>query len=440
LQNGTGLRGRTLEGTQFYVDSTSSAASVIEDRGNAAKIEMSNLTLNGSGNPSLTSLFRFGRRAHPLGTYGYLHNLMGRDAPRATAFDFETNIMAVGVLSSIGTRDGVVNQDGGVGLFAQAVYPIGVTRYGQKMSLGDVTTHIEVEAPGPDAVSIFFNRGGTVLSGILSLTASQNVKTLIGYNRTYVSGASLGPISLLRPSGSTFGDAKNPALRGVATEIGPNTLTDTTKNWKLNQWKNSAVFIQSGPGQGNWSIIGSNTHNTLKLLFSSWNSTGNMPVTGCTYALDYPCKSGKEVDGAFVPERSVEDKVTIGHGLSLKGPTYPEALILELISNIIESDTIKIGSHGSSKDQEFYFEVQPGPIIVPAQKIKRQKPITVFGLSTKERWVIDIQLTKEIAHLPVLIDCFIEEDDALGLIYKNFSLSDIEVPAHLIRGCARRFI
>lgn len=247
IQNGTSIRGNEMENTIIRVDPTATSPIVLRDINSAAKIEMEYLSIFGNGNPNVTSGIQLGVFSTQVGTYGYQHQIMVRDLPNGTAYDYDANILAVGVLNAIDCRDGIINSDGGVGLYAQCVFPIGITRYGQKFARGDVTAHIEVEAPGPDAIPLFYSRGGYAMSGVISIDTGVTVKTLFGYNRTFTDGASFGPIALLRENIATsrYGDVNAPADSGTATAVVSNTLTDSTKNWKRNQWKNGVIFVKN---------------------------------------------------------------------------------------------------------------------------------------------------------------------------------------------------
>jgi hypothetical protein len=55
---------------------------------------------------------------------------------------------------------------------------------------------------------------------------------------------------------------------GWATSGTSTTLVDTTKNWRPNQWLNCRVRVMCGTGEGNESVITSNTSNTLTV--ASW--------------------------------------------------------------------------------------------------------------------------------------------------------------------------
>jgi hypothetical protein len=58
---------------------------------------------------------------------------------------------------------------------------------------------------------------------------------------------------------------------GWATSGTSNTLVDTTKNWRINQYQNCRVRVVSGTGEGNDAVISSNTATTLTLTAPPWN-------------------------------------------------------------------------------------------------------------------------------------------------------------------------
>jgi hypothetical protein len=69
---------------------------------------------------------------------------------------------------------------------------------------------------------------------------------------------------------------------GTATAGGASTLTDTSKNWTVNQWANYQVRIVSGTGAGQIRTIASNT-NTVLTVSVAWTI---QPTAGSTYSIE----------------------------------------------------------------------------------------------------------------------------------------------------------
>jgi len=70
---------------------------------------------------------------------------------------------------------------------------------------------------------------------------------------------------------------------GMVTSATSTTLTDTTKNWPTDQWKDYVVEITSGTGEGQIRKIVSNTNNTLT-VDPPWTTT---PDTTSRYAIRF---------------------------------------------------------------------------------------------------------------------------------------------------------
>lgn len=70
---------------------------------------------------------------------------------------------------------------------------------------------------------------------------------------------------------------------GFATSGASGSITDTSKNWPINRWKNYALRIVSGSGTGQVIPISSNTSNTINLYQTSsvvLNNTTRYVITG----------------------------------------------------------------------------------------------------------------------------------------------------------------
>lgn len=347
IQDGTYARGSgALESIDLRVLDGSTALAVWEDDGSGAKIEARNIQTNGRDNTNLTAIWRLGVRGVQFGTYGYLDNLMARNAPNATAYELDVNIQAMGDLYSISTKDGVVTTDGSIGAHFKGIYPISFTGFGVKFGgIGDAVLHSEFEAPGNDAICAMQSRGGQLGLGatIVSLASGSVVKTVFGYDPAYNAGMRLGPWFLIRAgSGATqaqFGDfVTTPAASGTATAVGTATLTDTTKTWKRNQFKGGAIKITSGTGVDTWAEIASNTKDTITITSSSWAGVGTAPIIGSGYALDYACKA---VSSAGVPTGA-------GH-MSSHNLTLPDCAIIDASFEKVATNEITVGSSNDAK-------------------------------------------------------------------------------------------
>jgi hypothetical protein len=299
VQTGTRLLGGALEGTCFRVMPSATARAALSDdspgggEGSAAKTELYNLT--GGGNPRLAAVFDLGTgRSVPFGTYGRIDNLMARDAPNATAFDLSTNIVVVGDLYSMNTRDGLVTADGGSGCNVRSVYPYGFSRYGVRLGgLGDNVLNGEGEAPtSADAVYIYGARSFIVGLGshLLAVAKGTTLKRPFVIDTQLVGDWVLGPWQFVRNDRSQrYGDFDQPAYSGRATAVGANTLTDIRQDWELDELKGWAIRITSGPGTDNWAEIAGNSRDTLHLVARSWSGTGPVaeaaPSAGSGYAV-----------------------------------------------------------------------------------------------------------------------------------------------------------
>jgi len=348
LQSGTRLLGGALEGTQLLVAPAADAAAVLSDdsqraEGSAAKIELYNLTINGRGNPRLTAGFDLGTgRSVPFGTYGRLDNLLVRDAPNATAFNLSVNIVAIGDLYSLNTRDGLVTADGGSGCHVRAVYPYGWSRYGIRLGgIGDNVLNGEGEAPtSDDAVYIYGSRSFIVGLGshLIAVGAGTTLKRPFVIDTVTVGDWALGPWQFVRSDRThRFGDFDKPTYRGRASAIGANTLTDTSKNWELDELKGWAIKILAGPGADNWAEIASNTENTITLLSGSWTSTGPVvettPAVGSTYAVAPAlCKAQ---GGGFA---------------SSKVLTLAEAVVRSLFARVLRVGSLRVGPSNAAAE------------------------------------------------------------------------------------------
>lgn len=350
IQPGTKLIGSCLESTQLKAHSGSTATSFLKTPVSAAKLELYNLTLNGNSNANLAAMFDLGTDgAVQLGTYGRLDNLMARDAPNATAFNLNVNVCAIGDLYSLNTRDGVWTSNAGVGAMFRSVHPYGFSRYGIRLGgIGDSVCQSECEAPSSDSAIPYMFSGDVCSLGlggqIIALPTGRVIKTMFAYDPTYSAGIAMGPWRPIRGTANNdytcrWGDSTTPADSGTSTSIGTKTLTDTSKNWKRNQWRGGAVFITSGTGNGNWAEIASNSSNTITIVNSLWTSEGSTaPIATDQYKLDYAAKATNSSGVATGAGHMVDRNLTL-----------PSAAITDLFTEDLEANTLRVGSSTDAK-------------------------------------------------------------------------------------------
>jgi hypothetical protein len=376
VQSGTRLLGGSLEGTRLRVSPAATARAVLSDdgpkgQGSAAKIEIYNLTIDGGGNPRLSALFDLGTGGSiPFGTYGRLDNLMGRDAPQATAFHLFTNIAVIGDLYSMNTRDGLITSDGGSGCHIRSVYPYGFSRYGIRLGgLGDNVLNGEGEAPtSPDAVYIYGARSFIVGLGshLLSVAKGMTLKRPFVIDTQTVGNWALGPWHFVRAERSQrFGDFDRPTYSGQADAVGANTLTDNGQKWEIDELKGWAIKITSGSGTDNWAEIASNSCDTLRLVASSWLSTGptaeTAPAVGSGYAIAPAlCRAG-------------------GGGLaSSKVMTLAEAVVRMLFARTLRVGSVLVGAANAAVPITGVLRISvsvPGGTIAPQARLRIVAPL-----------------------------------------------------------------
>lgn len=347
VQSGTRLLGGALEGTRLRVAASATARVVVGDdpadggEGSAAKTEIYNLTVDGGGNLRLAALFDLGTGGSvPFGTYGRIDNLMGRDAPNATAFSLSANIAVVGDLYSMNTRDGLVTADGGSGCHVRSVYPYGFSRYGVRLGgLGDNVLNGEGEAPtSDDAVYVYGARSFVVGLGshLLAVAKGTTLKRPFVIDTQMVGDWALGPWQFVRSDrGQRFGDFDRPTYRGRATAIGADTLTDAGQDWELDELKGWAVRITDGAGRDNWAEIAGNSRDTLRLVARSWLGTGPVPEAAPAIG------SGYAVAPALC--RAQGGGFASSHVLTLA-----EAVVRSLFARVLRAGSMLVGASNAA--------------------------------------------------------------------------------------------
>ncbi|MEN8242167.1 MAG: choice-of-anchor R domain-containing protein [Chloroflexota bacterium] len=119
--------------------------------------------------------------------------------------------------------------------------------------------------------------------------------------------------------------------RGVVTNAGSSSLTDSNKAWEADQWAGAWVLISEGTGVGQRLQISGNTNNTL--LVDGWEIT---PDSSSEYVIfntpgwqEISPTSGDCIDGMVTDTAVVEDEALLAQGMStyiLRMRWNPEAV------------------------------------------------------------------------------------------------------------------
>lgn len=363
VQAGLKIRGQSLEGTRLKVATGSTSTTVMEDDGSAAKIELSNFTIDVNSNASVTYGLRLGKRTTQFGTYGTVDNLMVRGSSHASfkAYDFDVNIVSAGKLYTLfASGDGLLSDDGGSGLHVQAFTPLDWTGIGISMATGDAVDYAEFEAPASDdAIAAKFSRGGTISAWVLSIQSGRTMKTPFLVDDTYVDDFYLGPGKIIRSgtlnSSNTarWGNLASPALASTCTAGGANYLEDSGQAWGVDQWRGGMVHITGGTGSGQANPIISNTRR--RLVTPTWTTP---PDATSTYKLDYFVK--KSGGG--------------GYAFSESGTAYWPAYYNVSVTNEMRAQKLVAGLHAHGG---------PAPTIASAGTIAPTTPVAfVSGTTT----------------------------------------------------------
>lgn len=270
IQAGTKLIGNSLEGTSIRpVPGT--VGKWFTDQGNAAKIEIYNLTLWGNGEAGITSGIDLGNNGIQWGVYGSMDNVMVRDLPNATGFLLDVNIQTCGRLYTINTKDGLINAPGGVGLHIDAFTPLGFTGVAAQLALHDHIGFMEAEAPGSDnAIILDFKHRAHVDNLIIAIQAGRNVKTPIRFDPVSAVAPLIGKVGLILTGDGSFGNVTTPGDSGTASSAGVGYLEDDTKAWTPGVFAGGAVKITGGTGVGQWMRLKGNSRNRLNTVTAGW--------------------------------------------------------------------------------------------------------------------------------------------------------------------------
>jgi hypothetical protein len=408
IQPGTRLAGGGLEATRLRADPDANAEFLLSDdtqtgaQGSAAKVEVYDLTLDGAGNPRLRALLDLGTGGSiQFGTYGRLDNLLARDAPNATGFNLNTNIVAVGELYTMNTRDGIVTADGGSGCAIRGAYPYGFSRYGVRLGgIGDCVLYGEGEAPtSNDAVYIYGSRSFIVGMGshILGVAKGTTLKRPFVIDTDYVADWALGPWLFIRNDNSQrYGDFARPTYRGTATAVGANTLTDRTQNWALDELKGWALLVTAGPGAGTWAEVAGNSRNTLRVYGRAWSGTGPAPQlapsAGSRYALAPAlCRAS---GGGFASSKVMTLPEAMVHALHahdvragslLVGASNDAARIAGVTRIDREVDLPALAANASARVEVSVPEVAPGHFVTVAAAQLREAGVRIEAECLAER-------------------------------------------------------
>ncbi|MBI3627334.1 MAG: hypothetical protein HY220_01105 [Candidatus Sungbacteria bacterium] len=139
----------------------------------------------------------------------------------------------------------------------------------------------------PDNTSRYVIQAGGIY--MLSEAAATPFYTLQYYSvledRWYVKPALTNMVNAIPTDASLERTKENASIweHSIATAGSTTTLTDTTKNWTVNQWTNYSVYIYSGTGSGQISAITSNTATVLTLtstLGTGLDATSRYQIIG----------------------------------------------------------------------------------------------------------------------------------------------------------------
>lgn len=341
VQGGTKLAGGSLEGTILYVAGGSTATVAVGDNGTAAKTELSNVTIYGNSNAALLSGLKLGFTTQ-FGTYGTLDNIMVRDMPNATAYALDVNIAVCGKLYSMNTANGLMMDDAGSGLRVEAFTPLGISATGLSMCAGSSVGFYEFEGPTNDnAKAIVFSRGGSVENFIFSVGTGRTIKTPVEIDDTYVDDYYIGPTTIFTAGTGTWGDVAA-TTTGTTTAVGTRSFTDTSKSFRVDQFKGGKLILTSGPYSGDRYDIEQCDDSTVYIKGSAW-TVGRVPGVGVTYVLDYFIK--KTGGGGYAHCDSGSQYQYVGHNLSITNEARINALTAGLCGTPGKAPTLTISAN-----------------------------------------------------------------------------------------------
>lgn len=177
--NAITLQGESLTNVSRIVGRTGATGYLITDSGNAGKICIRQLEVNGNNVAGYTSLIRLGHNAQPFGVEGELVSVWARDAANAIGFDINGNVGRIHRCTgqSVKTCLALAGDANKVVDFTGVIF----SEYGIRL-LGTANTlvGIELEAPTAAAVPLRVEGGYNNVYGIIfSLAAGVNTTDLI---------------------------------------------------------------------------------------------------------------------------------------------------------------------------------------------------------------------------------------------------------------------
>jgi hypothetical protein len=409
INNRTRLVGGSLEGTRLEAPSGLTGVWV-NDAGNAAKVEVYNLTLDGNSESGITHGLRLGVDDIQFGTYGCIDNIMVRDMPLAVGYDFDCNIVVCGKLYSFNTYDGLISRENGSGLHVESFTPYGFIGTGAQLAKGDSINFMEAEAPAADtAKPLIYKRGGTVWNYYLSIGPNRQIRTPVEIDTTFVSDWLLGVTTLnYHDSTAKYGDTTNPDDSGTATSGGATTLTDTAKTWTRDQWKGAALHLTGGTGSGQWQRVLSNSKDTLTLE-GTWS--GSFPDNTTTYEMSYFIRN--LVGGGF------------GHSQTLTA-YWPWFSRLS-VGNQLNTNTLVVGKSNHSIPIQGIMKAVATLDFgsVAAQTVGTGLTVTVLGAQTNMPVVLGIP--DGIASQGIVFTACVSAADTVKIYPKNITVGAIDL-------------
>lgn len=438
VQNAMKIEGASLEGTLFDVAAGATADCVFGDDGNAAKLEHNNAFVYCNNNPNLKAVFSYGVAGVQFGTYGRLDNLMARDAPNAAGFDLDVNIGAVGELYTLNTKIGLKTQPTTVGMLGRTFTPYEFRTVGLVTNLGDTFKDFEAEAGGDESVPWHAERGGVLGIGsvIISPAAGRSHKAAATYNPIYSFGNALGALTVIQKGATpAFFNYDDPKVTSTTTAVGVNTITDSTQNWRRNEFKGGYVIVNVGltavVNGANVSIerayrVVDNTADTIRIAGSSF---ANDPPVGSTYKVDQPCQGGTwDADWEIFTRYSGKPGHAVGRDLTLT-----DAHINDLTTYNLEANAVIIGSRGSVILQDIAFKYTGVDFGAIAAGASATLTFAAPGAVLLYNWGVTIT-RQEQSHggEGLILEGIVSANNVLSITAHNFTAAAVDATAQVL--------
>lgn len=421
VNNRTRLVGSSLEGTRLEAPSGLTGVWV-NDAGNAAKVEIYNLTLDGNSESGITHGLRLGVDDIQFGTYGCIDNIMVRDMPLAVAYDIDANIVVCGKLYSFNTYDGLISSEAGSGLHIESFTPYGFQGTGLQMAKGDSVNFYEAEAPALDtAKPIIMKRGGTVWNYYLSIGSNRQVRTPVEIDTTHVDDFLLGFTTInyhdspAETGTSRYGDTTNPDESGTATSGGARTLTDTTKTWTRDQWKGAAIYLTGGTGSGvqnNWRRVLGNSKDTITCE-SDWDTA---PDNTTTYEMSY----------------FIRNLVGGGYGHSETLTAYWPWFYKVSVGNQLATETLVVGKSNHSAPIQGIMKVVATLDFASVAANSVGTPLTVTVQGAQANMPVTLGISDGLAALGLVLTPCVSAANTVKIYPKNMTGVAIDAPSETV--------